>query len=443
MPPIFSQNVARLAPATLHEMLEELYTLRRFHASAGLHRIDALLRALGQPQKRFPSVHIAGTNGKGTVSSLVASVLTEAGYNVGLYTSPHILRFNERIRINGTEVSDEELLQLVREFMPLVIEENGTFFEAATALAFRYFADSNVDIAVIETGLGGRLDATNILAPDDVLVSAITSIDYDHTEYLGDTLEQIAGEKAGIMKYGVPCIVAEPRQGLRETFRYYAERTKSSLSFLDDLFRITIEECSRDFTMRLSLSAEGQVLSGIESRICGTHQARNILTAYACLQAMSAKFPTSEEQFRGGLQKIHINSGLRGRIELMRSEPPLVMDVAHNPAGMAMLIQTLNYCGYEGVRWNVIFGAMQDKHLEAMLAALAPITACLHVPTLHFNRARSTEEIAELAERMSIRVEQYPSVEEACSSLVPQAIPTLIAGSFHLAEEVLQWWEGR
>ncbi|MCU0424736.1 MAG: bifunctional folylpolyglutamate synthase/dihydrofolate synthase [Candidatus Kapabacteria bacterium] len=441
MMPETRPNIAsEILPSTLHELLEELYTLRRFHASAGLHRIESLLSALDNPQKRFPSVHIAGTNGKGTVSSLIASVLTEAGYKVGLYTSPHILRFNERIRINGAEVSDEELLALVRRIMPLVMQENGTFFEAATALAFQYFADNDVDIAVIETGLGGRLDATNVLTAENVLLTAITSIDYDHIEYLGDTLPQIASEKAGIMKQGVPCIVAEPRGELRATFNDHAKRTNARLSFLDDDCAVKVEECSQNFTMRLQITTPQYVRNSVESRLCGTHQARNILTAAACLENIQVQFPSTETDFLSGLQNIHRNSGLRGRIELLRSAPPLVMDVAHNPAGMAMLIQTLQQCGYAGVRWNVVFGAMQDKHLEAMLKTLAPICACLHLPNLDFSRARTAQDIAQAAENLGIETREYASVAEACENVTPKAAPMLVAGSFHLAEEVLQWW---
>lgn len=435
-----------LAPVTtahLHEILAELYTLRRFHASAGLHRIDALLNALGKPQNNFPSLHIAGTNGKGTVSSVLASVLAEAGYRVGLFTSPHILRFNERIRFCGEEINDEELLVLVKQVLPLVLAENGTFFEAATALAFRYFADKNVDIAVIETGLGGRLDATNILTPKNVLATAITSIDFDHMEYLGDTLQEIAAEKAGIMKEGVPCILSEVRPELRSTFEYHADRTQSSLSFLDEHYAVEIRAFRPDFSMQLSLLSPHRRLGEVESPLCGTHQARNILTAFAVLDEVKHTFPTAPEHFRRGLLSIAHNSGLRGRIELLHPGPPIVMDVAHNPSGLAMLIQTLKHCGYAHAHWNVIFTAMQDKDLDAMLTVLAPVVKRLYVPTLEFSRARLAQEVAAIATQCGLTAEAFSTVAEACESAFALEQPTLIAGSFHLAEEVLRWWEGR
>jgi dihydrofolate synthase/folylpolyglutamate synthase len=432
---------AHILPSKLHEILEELYTLRRFHASAGLHRIQSLLEALGNPQDRFPSIHIAGTNGKGTVSSVIASALTEAGFRVGLYTSPHILRFNERIRIGGVEISDDELLRQMQRLMPLVMAENATFFEAATALAFRHFADNDVDVAVIETGLGGRLDATNILSPRNVLITAITSIDYDHTEYLGETLPEIASEKAGIMKRGAPCIVAEPRQILRPTFEKYAAQTESPLHVLDEQYAVSITRLSSDFLMEIALSSPKHTLHGVESRLCGTHQARNILTAFAVLEHIHSQFPITPDQFRSGLQNISVNSGLRGRIELLRATPPIVMDVAHNPSGVAMLIQTLTGCGYDTVRWNVLFTAMQDKQAETMLAALAPVVQNLYVPTLDFARARAASDIVQTALGLGLSAEAYPSVAEACRAMLARNEPLLIAGSFHLAEEALHWWE--
>ncbi|MBD1209795.1 MAG: bifunctional folylpolyglutamate synthase/dihydrofolate synthase [Ignavibacteria bacterium] len=429
------------SPATLHEILEELYTLRRFHATAGLHRIQSLLEALGKPHNRFPSIHIAGTNGKGTVSSVLASVLREAGFTVGLYTSPHILRFNERIRVNGEEVSDEDLYSLVQTIMPLVVAENATFFEAATALAFQHFAARNVDIAIIETGLGGRLDATNILTAENVLATAITSIDYDHTEYLGDTLPEIASEKAGIMKQNVPCVIAESRPSLRATFEDYAERHKADILFLDDEYSVLIQQCKPDFSMTVSLTSPQGTLHTVESRLCGTHQAHNILTAFAVLDRIGVNFRTTPDHFRSGLQSITANSGLRGRIELLSASPVVVMDVAHNPAGMTMLIQTLERCGYADVRWNALFAAMQDKQMDAMLATLAPVLRRLHVPTLSFPRARTARDIVHEASRFGIVAEEYPSVADACERVFATNEPTLIVGSFHLAEDVLRWWE--
>jgi dihydrofolate synthase / folylpolyglutamate synthase len=434
--------------ASLDDILAKLYTLRRFHATTGLHRIQALCEALGEPQTQFPSIHIAGTNGKGTVSSLLASVLMEAGYRVGLYTSPHISRFNERIRVQGREILDDNLLRLCRSVMPLVIQQSATFFEAATALAFRYFADETVDIAIIETGLGGRLDATNILCAEHVLATAVTSIDYDHTEYLGDTLELIAGEKAGIMKHGVPCVVNEQRPMLVNVFKEFALQTASPLVFLHDISSVQIKTFSQDLSMTLNLEMPGQTLLGVRSPLCGEHQANNVATTHAVLQQVQPRFPTSEQHFRAGLTRVRENSGLRGRIELLRQTPPVVLDVAHNPAGLRRLADTLRLCGYETAHsWNIIFAAMQDKDVSAMLEQLAPLAKAFYAPALHVARASNSDVVVQEAAKYGVSVRTFDSVALACKAAVRDvdvnvnATPTLVAGSFHLAEEVLAWWQ--
>ena len=436
---------------TLDQYLAELYALRRSDATPGLERAQQLASALGDPQTRFPSIHIAGTNGKGTVSSVVASVLKEAGYKVGLYTSPHILRFNERIRVNGEAISNDELLALVQEIMPLVRSHNAIFFEAATIMAFRHFANENVDIAVIETGLGGRLDATNILQPNNLVLTAITSIDYDHTEFLGETLPEIAGEKAGIMKLGIPCIVAEPRAELLLTFMEHSAEKQAPICLLDDAYRAHVTRFNPDFTMNLALTAPKLALEDVHVQLCGAHQARNVPTAFALIQQCQKRFPTSTDALQQGLLNIKQNSGLRGRIEVLRdassgakpSTNPVVLDVAHNPVGVQLLVETLRACGYGDTRWNVMFTAMQDKQVEPMLSALAPITQRLMVPHLQFSRARINTEVAGIARTFGIATETADSVHTACETLFENEAPVLIAGSFHLAEEMLAWWEER
>lgn len=429
----------------LDTLLGELYALRRSDATPGLERALQLASAVGNPHLRFPSIHIAGTNGKGTVSSVVASVLTEAGYRVGLYTSPHIVRFHERIRINGEAISDAALLALVQEIMPLVRSQNAIFFEAATIMAFQHFANEKVDIAIIETGLGGRLDATNILTPKNVVLTAITSIDYDHTEFLGETLPEIAGEKAGIMKPNVPCIVAEPRPELFLTFMEHSAEVQAPICLLDDVYRVTATRFNSDFSMNLSLSSPKLVLEDAHVNLCGTHQARNVLTAFALIQQLQKRFPTSIDELRQGLSKVKENSGLRGRIEVLRPPEshkntriqPIVLDVAHNPAGIQMLVQTLHACGYGDVKWNILFTAMQDKNIEPMLETLRPIAQKLYVPAIQFPRARTNTSVVELARTHGINADVYLSVEEAYNAACMETLPVLIAGSFHLAEEIL------
>jgi dihydrofolate synthase/folylpolyglutamate synthase len=347
--------------------------------------------------------------------------------------------------VNGAAISDDALLERVQEIMPLVRSHNAIFFEAATIMAFRHFAKENVDIAVIETGLGGRLDATNILSAKNVLLTAITSIDFDHTEFLGDTLPDIAGEKAGIMKQNVPCIIAEPRPELWLTFMEHSAQTQAPVCFLDDAYRVNVNRFNPDFSMNLALKAPKLTLEDIHVNLCGRHQARNILTAFALIQQGQKRFPVSIDGLRQGLVHIKENSGLRGRIEVLRPKDattqPIVLDVAHNPAGVQMLVETLRACGYADSRWHVVFTAMQDKRIETMLETLVPITARLYAPHLDFPRARTNMDIADTARSLSIHAEAFDSVHAAYSAALANAdaehAPVLLAGSFHLAEEIL------
>jgi dihydrofolate synthase/folylpolyglutamate synthase len=437
------------ATDSLPEMLSELYGLRRFHAVSGLHRISAILESLGNPERSFPSIHVAGTNGKGAVTSLVASALQESGRSVGLFTSPHILRFNERIRLNGKEIEDKDLAEILRAILPLIYDHNATFFEAAVAVAFTYFARRGVEVAVIETGLGGRLDATNVLLPECLLCTTITSIDFDHTQYLGDTLAKIASEKAGIIKAGAPCVVAERREELREIFAAKAREVAAPLSFVHDDYTCAIQNYNRNFSMqgfiveRAKHESNARAETPFFSPLSGEHQARNILTAFATLRALPSPYASAAqaEIFQRGVLNVGTNTGLRGRIELLRAAPPLLMDVAHNPAGVAALIRTLELSGYAEEKWNVVFAAMQDKDIEGLLEFLAPVTARLFAPALSFPRARKPEEVARKARKIGIPATPYFSVSAACTAATAEARPTMIVGSFHLAEEALRWWE--
>ncbi len=455
-----SQQITPNKPLpSVEHLLEELFALHRFGITPGLERTKALCAALGYPERAFPSIHVAGTNGKGTVSSVLASALTEAGYKVGLYTSPHVQRFNERMRVGGVCISDADLLRLAEGMIKQVRELGATFFEATTALAFAYFAEQKVDIAIVETGLGGRLDSTNVLRPDELLMSVITSIDLDHQAYLGDTLAAIASEKIGIIKPHTPVLVAEPRPSLRLAFMEASVEYQAPIAFLDDAYRVVVESFNADFSMNLTLTTPKQRDSErrplpvpLHVPLCGDHQARNVLTAFAVLEQLQKRFPTSNEAVQRGLTNLKRNSGLAARIELLQapskqassaSAPPVVLDVAHNPAGMQALVQTLAQCGYAKTRWNVVFGAMEDKDISEMLATLAPITEQLYAPSLFVSRARTGENVAAEARRSGIQAEQFGTMADACNAVMAKSKPTLIVGSFYVADEALQWWNSR
>ncbi len=420
-------------------VLQELFSFHRFGIKPGLENITALLDTLGNPHRKLRTVHVAGTNGKGTSCSVIASVLTEAGYNVGLYTSPHILRFNERIRVNGVEIDDSDIARLAEIIMPATRKLQGTFFEATTAMAFAYFADCGVDIAVIETGMGGRLDSTNVLTP---LLSVITSIDLEHTHYLGTTLSAIAVEKAGIIKRNVPVLVGEPRAELRPVFADKASAEHAPIVFIDDVCTISDQTYSPDLSMSLSLAAPDVVHSGLRVPLPGVHTARNVAIGVYALHMLRTNFPHTEEHVRRGVEQIRRNAGLRGRIELLQPEPMLVLDVAHNQAGIRALADALQRCGLGGNRWAVVVGAMEDKAISDMLEELLPLTRVLFATSPAVERALPAEELGNRARSAGFSgVHVCPVVAHAVDAALQTGSPVLVVGSFYLADEALSHWE--
>ncbi len=416
-------------------ILSRLFSLHRFGIKPGLERTLSLLELLGNPHTQFPAIHVAGTNGKGSTCSMLAAVLTAAGYKTGLYTSPHIREFNERIRINGQPISDEDIARLA---LPLLAESekaHTTFFEITTAMAFAYFAEQKVDIAVIETGLGGRLDSTNVLSP---IVSIITSIDFDHTQYLGLTLGSIAGEKAAIIKPNTPAIVAEPRAVLRHIFTKRAGEVNAPISFIHDSYSAEITRWNPDFSMETNIQTPEVKLENLKCSVAGNHQIHNILSAVATLETIKDTFPTDEFELRQGLGNISKLSGLAARIELIRDEPPLVIDVGHNPAGLRKLVETLLLSGYPDIGWNIVFGVMADKNVEEMLDIIKPITAHLYATSPVYDRALPAQELSEKAKKIGINnTDTFTSVADAVSKAVASNKPTIITGSFYLADEAI------
>lgn len=413
-------------------LLEELFAMTFFGIKPGLERIETLLAHIGDPHVMLPVIHVAGTNGKGSTCAMLAAILQQAGYKTGLYTSPHITRFNERIRIDGTEISDEDIARLARPLMDAAKPIGGTFFEVTTAMALQYFAEQRVDVAVIETGLGGRLDATNVVTP---LLTIITSIDVDHEEYLGSTLTGIAGEKAGIIKADVPCIVTEPRLELRSVFEERARRLHAPLTFVDDVLQVDVDSYHPDLTMTVSV-IDQNFRYYLTTDLCGPHQARNLAGVLAALPVLRSIYFITVDHARIGLQHVQTATGHTGRIQLRQHEPPLVLDVAHNPAGMKALVETLAACGFAGPSWQVVFGVMADKDADAMLADLRPLTQTLYVCAPDYKRSMTPEELAERAVRNGFDdVRTFGTVADAVRAALEADTATLVCGSFYVAEE--------
>ncbi len=313
-----------------------LFALERYGVKAGLENIRVLLAHLGNPERSYPAIHVAGTNGKGSTSAMIAASLTAAGFRTGLYTSPHLVEFTERIRIDGRKIPPRRLAEYTRILRPRIADTRATYFEAATAIAFRYFADEGVDIAVIETGLGGRWDSTNVITP---LVSVITSIGLEHQEYLGNTVRSIAREKAGIIKPGVPCVVgaiASPAIDviLARSARLGSRVIRGCRSSAIRNARFTSAGVTADFT------AGGRTIRRLHVGAAGAFQALNASVALHALNwtgAVSGGFAVGESAVRRGFSSLNDLTGFSGRLQRIGRDPAIFADVAHNPDGIGAL----------------------------------------------------------------------------------------------------------
>jgi dihydrofolate synthase/folylpolyglutamate synthase len=415
-----------------------------------LARMAAFMRALGDPQQRYPVVHIAGTKGKGSVAALCASVLRAAGYRTGLYTSPHLVDFRERAQVDGQPIAPEAAAEIVAGFQARVPSHPGiTTFELTTALAFEHFARANVDVAVIEVGLGGRLDATNIVTP---LVSVITSLSLDHTYLLGETLAEIAGEKAGIVKPGVPLVTAmQPPEALRVLESVCAERgaplavvgrdwhlRPGGYSLEGQSFEVWSAEEERQVQ---ALRAQGHAAAWRPARftipLLGRFQVENAAVAYAALRTAQARgLPLAPQALAEGFAQTR----WAGRFEVVRRRPALVVDGAHNADSAARLAEAVRDY-FPGRRVCLVFGASADKDVAGMLSALlVPSTGVRHVITTQavHPRAMDPEALADLAAGHGVTVESIsavaPAVRRALQWAGPEDVIVATGSLFVVAE---------
>jgi dihydrofolate synthase / folylpolyglutamate synthase len=413
-------------------LLERLFAKLRLGIKPGLERTLQLSEFVGSPHKKIKSVHIAGTNGKGSVASVIASVLTESGLKTGLYTSPHLVEFNERISINGKMISDEEIVNYAEELLEFAESIDCTFFEITTVMAFKYFADNQTDICVIETGMGGRFDSTNILAP---LLTIITSIGIDHTEFLGDTKELIAFEKAGIIKASTPCIIGESAVELAHVFQNAAKQVNTELIFAGD--RYNFENISYNSNFKTSARAVSANKSfDIVSVLPGNHQLSNLKSSLTAIDLlMGLGYMIDENTIRKGIENVYKNTGLTGRIQTIREKPLLLLDVSHNPEAISELLKTIKLHSADKQKFTIIFGVMSDKDIRAMLEILKPITQRLFLPKLKIDRAESPENITKMALELHFgEIVQFEDVKSAYESIGDE--DTIITGSFYLAGEM-------
>ncbi|MEN3026227.1 MAG: folylpolyglutamate synthase/dihydrofolate synthase family protein [Chlorobiota bacterium] len=416
--------------ATLSTLLQRLYRLHRFGIRPGLDRITALLDRLGNPHHRYPSIHVTGTNGKGSVCAMTASILQAQGYRVGLYTSPHVCHFSERIRIGGIPASDEAIAEWLPPLLETAESLGATFFEVTTALAFQLFAEHGIDIAVVEVGMGGRYDATNVISS---AVAVVTSIDYDHQQFLGSTLEEIAWQKIGIVKPDSAVVIGERDPRLRGLLTQWAYEAQARQVVIPQAVPKRLQALPT-LEQLVFLPEIGELVLPL----AGEHQAWNLAIVLSIRELLAPMFPVEGAALAEGLRHVRQWGGLRARIEPLRLSPPLVVDVAHNPGGISALLQALDLHGYSSTRWQLVFGAMADKDYESMLRLLAPHTSHLIACSPATERAVPAEQLATVASRCGFSsIEVIPSVAEAARRAWERECPTLIVGSFYVVGEAL------
>lgn len=356
---------------TLEYMFNQLPMFHRVGKSAYKANLDntkALDEHFGHPHNQFKTIHVAGTNGKGSTSHMIASVLQDAGLKVGLYTSPHLRDFRERIKINGADISEQYVVDFIEANMAVFDEVQPSFFEMTVALAFKYFADEQIDVAVVEVGMGGRLDSTNIISP---LISIITNIGLDHTEFLGNTHAKIAVEKGGIVKTGVPVVVGESHAETSPVFEAIAKEKGAPLVFADKKYRVGEVSLIGDGIQQFSiLNDKREVVFGyLDVDLQGCYQSKNILTVLAALDELKLHFhQITEEVIRAGLQHASKQTGLRGRWYRLSDNPPAICDTGHNVDGVAYIVRQLALTPYEKLYF--VFGMVSDKDISSVIKML-------------------------------------------------------------------------
>jgi dihydrofolate synthase/folylpolyglutamate synthase len=384
----------------------------------GLDNTLALDAHSGHPHRLFRTIHVAGTNGKGSCSHTLAAILQAAGYRVGLYTSPHLKDFRERIRVNGAPVPEEYVVRYVEEERPFFEPLHPSFFELATAMAFRYFAESKVDVAVIEVGLGGRLDCTNIIRP---ALSVITNISFDHVQFLGDTLAKIAGEKAGIIKKDVPVVIGEACEETRPVFLAKAKAENAPITFAEDCPYLAASEVraegGRRYTLtdyplfKVPLDGGSQTLDGELGGLCQEKNTQTILTALPLLR--EAGFDFTEDDVRRGFAHVCRMTGLMGRWQKLQEHPTILCDTGHNVGGMQYIAEQLRLQPCRQLR--IVIGMVNDKDIHTVLSLL-PKDAAYYFTQASVKRARPAGELKALAAEFGLKGEAWPDVAEALAA---------------------------
>ncbi|MEP6748041.1 MAG: folylpolyglutamate synthase/dihydrofolate synthase family protein [Bacteroidota bacterium] len=424
---------------TLDYLFTKLPMYSRIGAAAfkaDLTNTIALCEALGNPQTKFKSIHIAGTNGKGSTSHMLAAVLQNAGYKTGLYTSPHLKDFRERIRIDGQMIEEAFVVDFVKRIKPLILSLEPSFFEITVAMAFDYFVQQRVDIAVIEVGLGGRLDSTNIITPE---LSVITNIGWDHMNMLGDTLEKIAFEKAGIIKTGVPVVVGETIPVTKPVFLEKAINQHAPIIFAtDDLY--TIEWQQQPHILQVTVvdkKKDAHTTYGLDLQ--GIYQTKNILTVLETIKQLQQKgWHIDEKHIRNGLLHTKKITGLHGRWDIIHTLPMVVLDVGHNEDGIKQIAEQIEVTDHENL--HIIIGLVKDKEADKILALL-PKLATYYFTKAQIPRALPEDQLAEAGKMMGLNGHFYTDINTALKEAMAHAKKQdliVVCGSVFVVGEV-EW----
>ncbi len=416
-------------------------------AKFNLENITVLAERLGHPERAYPSVHIAGTNGKGSTAAFLESILRHAGFRTGLNTSPHLEKINERIRVNGEEINDTAFAEILTRIQ-LLIEEllaagklraHPTYFECVTAMAFEFFAQEHVEVGVSEVGLGGRLDATNILSP---AVTIITRIDFDHENFLGHSLKEIASEKAGILKPGVPLVLAEQRPEARGVILARAKEFACPVIEPAQIFRVDQESLQNGFARARLIEADSGKVLNLAPSLPGRFQLQNALNAVAAVHLLQNRgFQISQEAVTQGIA----NTVWPGRLEKLQSSPDVYFDGAHNPGAAGELAHFLQQ-NFSGRKIFLIYAALRDKAVDEVAGLLFPHAAQVIFTAPRTTRAISAAQLAEIAGHHASRFSVIPDAERAFEHALAEAAPEdaiFITGSLYLVGQLRHYWKQR
>lgn len=400
-----------------------------------LHNTLVMCENLDNPQNKFKTIHVGGTNGKGSTSHMLAAIFQQAGYKTGLYTSPHLKDFRERIKINGEMVPETFVTEFTNQQRSIIEEISPSFFEVTVAMAFSFFAAQKVDIAIIEVGLGGRLDSTNIITPE---LAVITNISPDHTNILGNTLAEIAAEKAGIIKPNIPVVIGETQQETKQVFIKKARETNSDLVFADQVLHLADAVRENEYLRTSVYKGPQAIYKNLELDLSGFYQLKNVLTVLQSIAILKEKgYKISDNHVYTALKHVKAITGLQGRWQKLSEHPLIICDTGHNIAGITEVMRNINTTSYR--RLHMVIGMVKDKDINGVLALL-PINAIYYFCQPQLERALPVAELAAAAQSHALHGEAFGTVDQAVQAAKNNAAPDdliFIGGSTFVVAEVL------